>query len=346
MPLRVGIIGCGKIAHLHGEGYRAAPDLAEVVVCSDDWSIDAARQLAATFPNATAVGHWQAVVERDDIDVISVCMPHDDHLPIGLAGAAAGKHMLIEKPFALNLEQARQIVQASEQAGKVLMVGQNQRFMESHRRVKALLDQDAIGKLVAVRFDCNQFVSKMYGPDSWMFERARTGGGMVISTAVHKLDLLRWFFGEITQVSSFQATTSLNYREANPNEDVATILLEFENGMLGEGFYLFAAHKSPIPTTTSELTVIYGEEGIIHNVLGWHVYSPKIPQYSAGETKLDFPNEPYVGSVVTEIRHFLECIRDGKEPLTSGRDNLNTVATIDAIYRAAANKTVERVERI
>jgi predicted dehydrogenase len=343
MTIRVGIIGCGKIAHLHAEGYRLASDLAEVVVCSDDWSIDAAHQLAATFPNATAVDNWQAVIERDDVDAVSVCMPHDDHLPIALAAARAGKHMLIEKPFALNLDQARQIVDAADQAGKVLMVGQNQRFMEPHRHIKDLLDQEAIGKIVAVRFDCNQFVSRMYPPESWMFSKERTGGGMVISTAVHKLDLLRWFFGEIRQVSSFQATTSLNYQGPNPNEDVATILLEFENGILGEGFYLFAAHKTPIPTTTGELTIIYGEEGIIHNVLGWHIYSTKIPEYSGGETKIDLHNEPYVTSVVREIQHFVTCIHDGSEPLTSGRDNLNTMATIDAIYRSAERKTVEQV---
>jgi predicted dehydrogenase len=343
MTIRVGIIGSGIISNLHADGYRSIADRAEVVICSDDWNVEAAQRLAATFPAATAVDNWQAVIERDDVDAVSVCMPHDDHLPIGLAAAKAGKHMLIEKPFALDLEQARQIVEAADQAGKVLMVGQNQRFMEPHRRVKELLEQEAIGKLVAVRFDCNQFVSKMYPPTSWMFSRERTGGGMVISTAVHKLDLLRWFFGEIRQVSSFQATTSLNYGEPNPNEDVATILLEFENGMLGEGFYLFAAHKTPIPTTTGELTIIYGEEGIIHNVLGWHIYSTRIPQYSGGETKLDIPNEPYVVSVVREIQHFVTCIQDGREPLTSGRDNLHTMATIDAIYRAAEKKTVERV---
>lgn len=342
--LRVGILGCGRIARHHAAGYAAAAELAQVVVCSDDWKLAAAQAMADPL-GAEAVGSWQEVIARPDVDVVSVCMPHDDHLPIVLAAARAGKHILVEKPMALNLDQARQMVAAADQAGVTLMVGQNQRFMSDHQRIKALLDQQAIGKLVAVRFDCNQFVSKMYPEGGWMFAKARTGGGMVISTAVHKLDLLRHFFGEVKRVSSFQATTSLNYHEANPNEDVAAILLEFENGMIGEGFYLFAAHKNPIPSATHELTVIYGEEGIIHNVLGWSIYSTRIPEYSGGVTQLPLGVEPYVVSVTAEVRHFLECIRDGVEPLTSGRDNLGTMATIDAIYRAAAENRVVEVSR-
>lgn len=335
MTLRIGIIGCGRIARHHAAGYRQAAELADVVVCSDDWSAEAAAALAGQFPQAQAEESWQAVVQRADVDAVSICMPHDLHRPIALAAAQAGKHILVEKPFALNLAEAREIVQAADAAGVTLMVGQNQRFMQAHRRVKELLDQQAIGKPVAVRFDCNQFVSRMYPPESWMFSRVRTGGGMVISTAVHKIDLMRWLLGDVRRVTGFQATTGLNYHEEDPNEDVAAFALEFENGVIGEGFFLFAAHKTPIPTATNELTILYGEEGLIHNVLGWHVYSTRIPEYSAGETKLPIPQEPYADSVVAEVRHFLECIASGEEPLISGRDNLGTMAVIDGIYRSA-----------
>lgn len=342
MTLRIGIVGCGKIAHGHAQGYLAAPELGEVVVCSDDWSADAAQAMAAKFPNAQAVNHWQAVIDRPDVDAISLCMPHYLHAPIALAAAAAGKHMLVEKPLGMNLAEARAMVDAAEQAGVVLMAGQNQRFMTDHRAVKELLDQNAIGRVVAVRFDCNQFLRNMYPEGSWMFSKDKTGGGMVICTAVHKIDLLRYFFGEVKQVASFQARTGLNYNM--DNEDVAAILLEFENGIIAEGFYLFAAHRIPIPTATSELTIIYGEKGVIHNVLGWQIYSTEIPQYSGGLTKLEWATPPYRDSLEREIRHFLECIRDGVPPLTSGRDNLGTMAVIDAVYRAAETHAVQLVE--
>jgi predicted dehydrogenase len=342
MTIRIGLIGCGTIGRLHAEGYRLAADLAQLAVCCDEWSEEAARNVAEPA-GADVTTRWQDVIARDDVDAISLCMPHYQHVEIALAAAQAGKHMLVEKPMAMNLREAKAIVAAAERAGVVLMVGQNQRFMADHQAVKELLDRDAIGRIVAVRFDCNQFLKNMYPEGNWIFSKAKSGGGMVISTAVHKIDLLRHFFGEIRQVSSFQGHTGLNYNM--DNEDIAAILMEFDNGIIAEGFYLFAAYKVPIPTTTDELTIIYGEKGIIHNVLGWHIYSTDIPEYSGGVTRLELPQQPYVASVVAELRHFLECIRDGKEPLTSGRDNLGTMAVVDAIYQAAATHTVVQGEK-
>lgn len=336
MTIRIGIIGCGRIAQHHAAGYRAAADLCRVVVCCDEWSIDLAQQMAASVGGAETTNRWQDVIARSDVDAVSICMPHFQHYEIAMAAAQAGKHILVEKPMAMNLTECRAIVEAADRSGALVMVGQNQRFMSDHKRIKQLIDDGVIGRVVAVRFDCNQFLKKMYGEGSWMFSKEKTGGGMVICTAVHKLDLLRHFFGEIRQVAAYTGHTGLNYHM--DNEDIAAMILEFENGIIGEGFYLFAAHKVPIPTATSELTIIYGEEGMIHNVLGWHVYSTKVPEYSGGDTNIGLHVEPYVNSVVYEVRHFLECIRDGVEPLTSGRDNLGTMAAIDAIYRSAERR--------
>ncbi|NJN84752.1 MAG: Gfo/Idh/MocA family oxidoreductase [Caldilineaceae bacterium] len=341
MKTRIGLIGCGRIGEAHAEGYRLAPELCQVTVCCDEWSLEQAQRVAGRFPGAAAVDDWRAVIERDDVDAVDICMPNHMHHEIALAAAAAGKHAIVEKPFGLTLAEAREMVDASDRAGKILMAAQNQRFMAEHMAVKKWLDQGVIGRVVAVRFDCNQFLAKMYPEGSWMFSKAKTGGGMVITTAIHKLDLMRHFFGEIKQVSSFQARTGLNHNM--DNEDVAAIILEFENGIIGEGFYLFAAHKTP-SHPHHELTIIYGEKGVIHNVMGWHIYSTDVPEYSGGLTRVDLPQDPYRDSIVREVRHYLECIRDNVEPLTSGRDNLGTMAVIDAIYQAAETNSVVMVD--
>jgi predicted dehydrogenase len=346
MTLRIGILGCGKIARHHAQGYKAAADLSQVVVCCDEYNIDLAKNFSRDF-GADATGSWQEVIARDDVDAISICMPPHQHAPIALAAAAAGKHVLVEKPMALNLAECKEMVAAAARAGTVLMVGQNQRFQPEHVQIKQLLDRQAIGRVVALRFDCNQFVKHMYPPDSWIFHKELSGGGMVAQTAVHKIDLMRHFFGEIDEVAAFNGHTGLNpnYKPGG-NEDIAAFVMTFANGIVGEAFYLFAAYKVPIPTATGELTIFYGDEGVIHNVMGWHIYSTQIPEYSGGVTRLDIHPHPYVDSVVAEIRHFLECIRDGTEPLTSGRDNLGTMAVVDAIYQAAETKTVVKVEKI
>lgn len=344
-PIRVGILGCGKIARLHAGGYQQAGDLAQVVVCCDEYSIELAQKMAAPF-GADVTDSWQAVIARDDVDAISICMPPYQHAEITLAAAAAGKHVLVEKPMGMNLAESRTMVDAAAAAGTVLMVGQNQRFQPEHVKIKELLDRDAIGRIVALRFDCNQFVKHMYPPDSWIFDKSLSGGGMVAQTAVHKIDLMRHFFGEITEVAAFQGYTGLNpgYQPGG-NEDIVAFLMTFANGIIGEAFYLFGAYKTPIPSMTHELTVFYGDKGVIHNVLGWYIYSTEVPEYSGGLTKLEIPFYPYSDSLNAEVRHFLECIRDGKEPITSGRDNLGTMAVVEAIYRAAETKSVVKVEQ-
>ncbi len=345
MTLRIGILGCGKIARLHAQGYKTASDLAQVVVCCDEYSVELAQNMAQEF-SADVTTSWQAVLERSDVDAVSICMPPDQHAPIALAAAAAGKHVLLEKPMAMNMEECKQIVAAAEQAGTVLMIGQNQRWQPEHIKIKELLDRNAIGRIVALRFDCNQFVKHMYPSDSWIFDKAKSGGGMIAQTAVHKIDLMRHFFGEIDEVSAFNGYTGLNAGyKLGGNEDISAFLMNFENGIVGEAFYLFAAYKVPIPTATGELTIIYGDKGVIHNVMGWHIYSTEIPEYSGGLTKLDIHQHPYTDSVNAEIRHFLECIRDKQEPITSGRNNLGTMATVFALYQSAATKSVVKVEK-
>jgi predicted dehydrogenase len=241
----------------------------------------------------------------------------------------------VEKPFATNLAEAMAMVNAADQAGTVLMVGQHQRYVSDHRHIKALLDKGVIGRVLAVRVDSNQLLSDQYPSGHWLFSKALAGGGIVISVAVHKIDLLRYLLGEIRRVASFQSISGLN--TGMEGEDIAAISLEFENGTVGEGFFSFAARHRPIPVTTRpfELFILYGEEGMIHNIQGWHVYSAKVNEYSNGPTRLDIPSQDYADWFDCEIRHFLECIETGSEPISSGRDNLGTMAVIEAIYQSA-----------
>ena len=102
MTIRVGILGCGKIARLHAGGYQAAADLAQVVVCCDEYNIALAQKMAAPF-GAESTDNWRSVIERDDIDAISVCMPPYQHAEIVQTAAEAGKHILVEKPFGMDL---------------------------------------------------------------------------------------------------------------------------------------------------------------------------------------------------------------------------------------------------
>lgn len=333
MTIRIGLIGCGLMAKAHFPGYQAAHDRAEIVMCCDN-NLQLAKDFATKIDGKSdIVTDWQQVIASEQVDAVDICAPHFLHAPMVLAAAQAGKHVLLEKPMAMNLDEARQMVAATNSAGKIFMVAQNQRYLPEHSHIRARLHQGDIGRVIAARIDGNQFLSKGYPAGHWLFSKALAGGGVIRTTAIHKIDLLRYFLGEVRRVTALYSTSGLN--PGMDSEDIATIGLEFENGALGEAFFTFAAYQNPIPTASHELVILYGTKGMINNINGWHMYSTEIEAYRQAMTPMNLPNADYATSFVHEVKHFLDCIETGEEPLTSGRDNLNTIAVIDAIYQAA-----------
>jgi predicted dehydrogenase len=333
MTIRVGLIGCDLMSRAHLPGYQAARERAEIVMCCDNNEQLAQAHAQTIGGNIEVETDWEQAIVSDKLDAVDICSPHYLHAPMVLAAAKAGKHILLEKPMALNLEEARQMVDATSTAGKVYMVAQNQRYLPEHQSIKDWLNQRVIGRVIAARIDGNQFLSKGYPKGHWLFSKAMTGGGVIRTTAIHKIDLLRYFLGEVKRVTAFYSTSGLN--PEMDSEDVATMAMEFENGALGEAFFTFAAHQNPIPTASHELVILYGTNGMISNINGWQMYSTELKAYSGGMTPMGLPNADYAQSFAREVNHFLDCIETGREPLTSGRDNLNTIAIIDAIYQSA-----------
>ncbi|MBZ0296154.1 MAG: Gfo/Idh/MocA family oxidoreductase [Anaerolineae bacterium] len=327
MTLRVGIIGCGLMGQQHARGYLAASELAHVVTCCDD-RLEAAQQAAALFNNGVQVTtDWEEVIANPDIDAVSICTPHYLHRPQVIAATQAGKHVLLEKPMALNLAEARSMVAAAEAAGITYMIAQNQRYLPEHWRIKELLNEGSIGRVFAARIDGNQMLSAIYPPGHWLFRKVKSGGGVIRTTAIHKLDLMRYLLGEIKRVNAVHRISGLN--PEMDCEDVAAMTLEFENGAIGDAFFTFASPRAPIPTASHELTVLYGEQGMIHNVGGWFM------THGREVTNLGLPDADFNATFLNEVRHFLECVRDGREPLSSGRNNLGTMAVIEAMYQSA-----------
>ncbi len=344
MTIRVGLIGCGLMAKAHLLGYQAAEGRAEIVMCCDN-NLQLAHDLSAKIDGKPEiVTDWEQVIASKNVDAVDICAPHFLHAPIVLAAALAGKHVLLEKPMAMNLDEARQMVEATTAAGKIFMVAQNQRYLPEHSRIRDFLNQGAIGHVIAARIDGNQFLSKGYPQGHWLFSKALAGGGVIRTTAIHKIDLLRYFLGEVRRVTALYSTSGLNL--GMDSEDIATIALEFENGALGEAFFTFAAYQNPIPTASHELVILYGTKGMINNINGWHMYSTEVEAYSHAMTSLELPDADYSASFVHEVKHFLDCIETGNEPLSSGTDNLKTIAVIDAIYQSAETGQTTLVQRI
>ena len=223
MTVNWGIVGMGDIATR-----VTAPAMAEasnnrlVVVMRRD--LDRARELARESGAPRAYGTVGEVLEDDEIDAVYVATPAHAHAGQTIQAAEHGKHVLCEKPMALNAEEGERMVQACDANGVKLMVRYYQRFNRRHRKIKELLNAGEIGRVTAVRLNFSSFNPDE--PGAWRQAPELGGGGNLMDCGSHCVDLIRYMVGEVTQVSAMVDTLAFDY----PVDDTATMLLKLDGG--------------------------------------------------------------------------------------------------------------------
>jgi predicted dehydrogenase len=340
----VGLIGAGGISRAHLPAYQRFPDRVELAaVC--DVRADAAAELAATAGVREVFADAREMLERADVDAVDICTVHDQHAPLAIAAAEAGKHVLVEKPMACSLAECRRMVEAAEVAGVTLMVAQNQRYDAGHRAARRAILEGQLGPVRAIRSDAMQNLRAFLPSGHWLYDGNRAGGGVVISVAVHKIDLVRYLVGDVRSVTAVCRTMHPEF--VNGAEDYACALLEFEGGAVGEMFATYSGFRMPY----SEQLMVFGDGGTIHTLPpAGRSQGPAMIARDRGGEPIRGWTEQFTGfaplepepeglpddsSFVNEILHFAECCRTGAEPVSSGRDNLGTMRTIFAIYESA-----------
>jgi predicted dehydrogenase len=346
--LRVGLIGCGNISNAHARAYKTLGAEIARVVATADVSLELAQRRGQELEADRVTTDYRAVVDHPEVEAVDICLPHYLHAEVALAALQTGKHVLVEKPMACSMAECRAMVGAAEQAGVILMVGQVQRYMPSYRGVRRLVESGELGPIRAVRFDSMQNLHELLPPTHWLFDGALAGGGIVISVSVHRIDLVRYFVGDVRRVAAFCRPGAPPYK--NGAEDYASAILEFENGAIAEHFATYSGFRMPY----SEMFMLFGDQGAVHAVpeLGQSMG----PAFYASRSHDGAPPEAqgwarnYTGFVAVEpdrlglptddgftneIAHFAECCRSGEKPLSGGRDNLGTMAVIFGIYESS-----------
>lgn len=326
LPIRVGIIGCGGISKAHALGFSHLPDLFEVrAVCDIDQ--EAARRLAGTFPATRVLTDWEDVVGDPEIEAIDILLPHHLHLPVGVSSLRAGKHVRVEKPLGVNLSQGRELIREADAAKTVFMVAFNERHRWSVRTIRQIVDDGRIGDVYMVRTDHNQ--NPRFGETSWYRNRDLAGGGAVLGSGIHMLDLLHWFCGNATRVSaSMLALPQLPGAEA-----AASVTVEFAPrreglpGSIGTLDISWAAPNHP----WYQFLVVYGTKGSVSTLRGDTV-SLCTPE---GTEEFRGPDgEAWTDSFPEELRHWGECIERSERPLTDARDAFASLEMCMAAYRS------------
>lgn len=342
-PLRIALAGAGRIAASHLKAIAENPDqLMLAGIC--DMDVDAAAGAAASAGGVPFFADLGPLLADVECDAVVVCSSSDAHAAHVLAATAASRHVLVEKPMATSLSQCRAMVQAADDAGVILMVGQNHRFMPNYRAVRNALAAGELGTVRAIRLDamgnCNA------PPGHWARDGRRAGGGVVISLAIHRIDLARYFLGDIRRVTARCQTTDPRF--IHGAEDYAWANLQFESGAVGD---LFACWSAPALPWGESFTIL-GDQGTIHAIPAMVSYHSPCLVRSQRRTGLQPPPKgtvnrgfvpmelatdelPASTSIANELLHFAQCCREGRQPLSSGRDNLGTMRAVFGIYESA-----------
>jgi predicted dehydrogenase len=320
-PTRVGIIGTGGMGERHAKGVQQVPSRLRLVAACD---IDKQRlhQFGQKFGISELAADWHEVVASREVEAVFVLLPHNLHEEVCVAAARAGKHVLVEKPIARTLEEADRIIRAAEGAGVVLMVAHNQRFYPANRKIRQLLDQGVIGELFCGRIDHHQNFS--VSQRSWWRSRDAVGGGCVIGSGIHRLDLLRWYLGEAREVFAFQVDDPRRLEA----EVACAATLRFQNGAIAEFFCNWGALRPP--ATTHEGMSLFGREGCLYFDGAIRVCAPARKDLGG-----DLVTVPFDEHCESMWEHFADCVNNKLTPLTSGVEGRKSLELVVAIYRSA-----------
>jgi UDP-N-acetyl-2-amino-2-deoxyglucuronate dehydrogenase len=321
----IALVGCGGVAQMHLEGYAAHPERVRVVAACDV-DPDRAAATAARWGIPAVYSSLEAMVAGAGWEVAAVCTPTPVREAVVQTLAAAGKHLFVEKPLADSLEEARAMVAACERGGVRLAVDQNFRYHYPFDHARRLI---ATGRLGAVLGITHQDL--FFRQDSgWRADCARHALSVM---GIHWLDGFRWLLA--CEAGSILCRTHKSPAIPCAGETDAHVQIAFANGVTASYVQSFS---SPLPRTE---TLIQGEEGLILlNYGGATLYRPE-----TGREPAESWTNPYAGlhkpeSVFLGLDHLLTAIVTGQEPPNSGRDNLRTVALLDAAYRSAAEGRV------
>jgi predicted dehydrogenase len=328
--LRVGLIGLGNAVEPHAKSLMDLADRVEVKAAASR-SPERLRAFSARFPFPTTTD-IDGIFADPEIDAVWILTPPNTHLDFGLRAAAAGKHVLMEKPLDIDVAGGRKLVDAFREADRRLGVALQHRFRPGSLRLKALLDEGALGTIASAWMTVPWWRPQAYYDQPGRCTMARDGGGVLMTQAIHTLDLFRSLVGISAVMAADAVTTPVHKVET---EDYAAALIRLSNGAPGVVMATTAAYPGG-----EERIEIMGSAGTAWMAGGnltvrWHDgREEQVTQTGAtggGANPMDFPHDWHLGL----ITDFVDAIRDRRDPVVSGEEALTSQAVIDQILAKA-----------
>jgi predicted dehydrogenase/NADPH:quinone reductase-like Zn-dependent oxidoreductase len=330
--LRVALLGCGDVAVLNAAGIHSAPNV-RLVACYDP--IRALADDIARVHGVDVAPTSDALLERPDIDAVVLSVPHHLHAPLGAQAAAAGKHVIVEKPLANDLAAAVKLVKAAERGGVVLSVCFPHRYHPSVVEARRLIGAGALGAFTGalLTFFMDKPPSYWVGGftgrahSSWRSSRQQAGGGVLIMNLCHYVDLLRHLSGVEAELVSARADAWDADAEV---EDAVSVTVEYAGGALGS---LVACAALPGSNSESELR-LWGPGGQIAVEPDARVYTLRAVEGLRTNRWQTFGRQPEVDVRAVYFSRLGTALDRGEPPDVTARDGLAVQAFIEAAYRS------------
>lgn len=333
---RIGLVGSQFISTIHAEALRRVPGAELFAVASPTGSH--VRAFAEKYQVPHHFTDYRKMLEMDELEMVVLGLPNDLHCQATLGAAAAGKHVVCEKPLCRNLREADRMIEACRRANVKLMYAEELCFAPKYVRLKKLLDDGALGAPTLVKQS-----EKHNGPHAAHFwDVDRSGGGVAMDMGCHAIEFFRWMLGK-PRIQSVVAQMAVQvHGKKTRGDDNAILILQFEGGCVG-----LAEESWTKLGGMDDRAEVHGSSGVAYADL---LHGNAIETFSA--TGFDYAVEKAAGTVgwsftvyeeiwnygfPQEFAHFVDCVRNDKQPLERGEDGRAVLEAIFAAYQSAGS---------
>jgi predicted dehydrogenase len=350
----VGLIGTGFARSAQAPAFSVCEGAELVGVCSGN--VDNAHRVAAEFNIENVFENYEQLLAHEDVDLVVVSTPPYLHHPITLAALEAGKHVICEKPMAMNAGEARAMTELAEsRPGQLAIIDHELRFNPTWRRMKELVDDGFLGDLFHVNVTISSgFRHSAQRPWNWWSQKS-AGGGLLGALGSHAIDALRWLFGEIEAVCAVVETMvperkdpATGAMKPNETDDYCSVLLRFapQEGRAAQGTILLSAlyasgGKNQVSAVGSNGTLLLDGEETLLGALG---YNHQFEEMSLSDRALEIsviPNNIWARSFYHLARETVQALRENRAEIAHAatfNDGLRCQEVIDAVITSSGER--------
>lgn len=334
--VKVAILGAGFITDIHLESYhRFVPNAEVIAIYARD--INKAKAMAEKYHIPAWYDDMDKIINESGCDVVDICIPNYLHAEATLKSAAAAKHIIIEKPLAVTLEEADEMIAACKKANVKLMYAEELCFAPKYERVRKMVNDGAIGKVYMLKQ-----AEKHSGPHTdWFYDVNLAGGGVLMDMGCHGIAWFRWMLNNAKVKSVYASMSTVLHKGRTLGEDNSILIIEFENGVTGVVENSWAKHGG-----MDDRSEVHGSGGVVYADLFMGnaaiSYSQKGYDYAMekADTTIGWSftvfEEVFNQGYPHELQHFIDCVQNNKEPVVTGEDGRAVLEIIYAAYASAA----------